>query len=329
MIILGITVIKLLCCFSKRIDKSIGRNGMDKPVLIIMAAGMGSRYGGLKQMDSIDEYGHLLMDYSVFDAKRAGFERVIIVIKRENEALFEERIGNRLRKYITIDYAHQVLENLPQGFSVPEGRTKPWGTAHAVLSAKDLVHGPFCVINADDYYGEHPFSSIYKFLTEDTTPNHHAMSGFRIENTLTENGYVSRGVCSMDGTNHMTGVKECLHIVPSEGGAIYTEGSVEQFIPNGTLVSMNFWGFQYSMMSEIEDRFSGYLTENLPINPLKCEYFLPLIPNALIQEGKASVTILPTDERWYGVTYHEDKDSVVEALKAMRESGKYPLTLWN
>lgn len=302
---------------------------MDKPVLIIMAAGMGSRYGGLKQMDAIDEYGHLLMDYSVFDAKRAGFERVIIVIKPENEALFEEKIGSRLRKHIQVDYAHQVLENLPEGFSVPEGRTKPWGTAHAVLSAKHLVHGPFCVINADDYYGEHPFRSVYDFLTNDTDPTHHVMSGFRIENTLTENGYVSRGVCSMDDENHMTGVKECLHIVPAEGGALYTEGETEQFLPNGTIVSMNFWGFQYSMMKEIEDRFSIYLKENLPVNPLKCEYFLPIIPNALIKEGKACITILPTDERWYGVTYHEDKDSVVAALKSMRESGKYPRTLWS
>ena len=300
----------------------------EKPVLIIMAAGMGSRYGGLKQMDPIDEYGHLLMDYSVFDAKRAGFERVIIVIKPEMEALFEEKIGSRLRRYIDVDYAFQVLEKLPEGFEVPEGRSKPWGTAHAVLSAKDLVHGPFCVINADDYYGEHPFRVIFDFLTNDNDPTHHAMAGFYIENTLTENGYVSRGVCSVDADHHMTGIKECLHIVPTEGGAIYTEGESEQFIPNGTIVSMNFWGFQHQMMREIEERFSGYLRENLPVNPLKCEYFLPLIPNALINEGKASITILPTDERWYGVTYHEDKDSVVAALKSMRESGKYPLKLW-
>ncbi len=171
---------------------------MDKPVLIIMAAGMGSRYGGLKQMDPVEDYGHMLMEYSVFDAKRAGFGRVIIVIKPEMEALFEEKIGSRLRKYITVDYAFQVLENLPEGFSVPEGREKPWGTAHAVLSCKDLVSGPFCVINADDYYGEHPYRTIYEFFKRENDPSRHAMVGFRIENTLTENGYVSRGVCSMD-----------------------------------------------------------------------------------------------------------------------------------
>ena len=301
---------------------------MDKPVLIIMAAGMGSRYGGLKQMDPVDEYGHMLMDYSVFDAKRAGFKRVIIVIKPENEALFEEKIGSRLRKFIKVDYAYQILENLPEGFSVPESRTKPWGTAHAVLSCKDLVRGPFCVINADDYYGEHPFKTIYGFLTGEGSETEHAMVGFRIENTLTENGYVSRGVCRLDEANKLTGIKECLHIVPAEGGAIYTEGDTDEFLPAGTIVSMNFWGFRYSMMKQIEERFSGYLRENLPVNPLKCEYFLPLIPNALISEGKGSVTVLPTDEKWYGVTYHEDKDSVVSALATMRRNGKYPLTLW-
>lgn len=301
---------------------------MDKPVLIIMAAGMGSRYGGLKQMDPVDEYGNMLMDYSVYDAKCAGFERVIIVIKPEMEQLFEEKIGSRLKKYIEVDYAFQVLENLPKGFKVPEGRTKPWGTAHAVLSCKELVNGPFCVINADDYYGRHPFQTIYEFFGKESGQTHHAMVGFMIENTLTENGYVSRGVCSVDARGHMTGIQECLHIVPTKGGAIYTEEDREQFIPNGTVVSMNFWGFQYSMMEEIEKRFSGYLEENLPVNPLKCEYFLPLVPNALIREEKADVTVLTTDERWYGVTYHEDKDSLVSALKGMRENGKYPLKLW-
>ncbi len=294
-----------------------------------MAAGMGSRYGGLKQMDPVDEYGHMLMDYSVFDARRAGFERIIIVIKPEMEALFEEKIGSRLRKFITLDYAYQVLENLPKGFSVPEGRTKPWGTAHAVLSCKELVHGPFCVINADDYYGEHPFKTIYDFFGSSQDQTSHSMVGFRIENTLTENGYVSRGVCRLDENSKLTGIKECVHIVPAEGGAVSTEGDREEFLPNGTIVSMNFWGFQYSMMKEIENRFSGYLRDNLPVNPLKCEYFLPIIPNALISEGNASVTVLPTDERWYGVTYHEDKESVVSALHSMRGNGKYPLKLWD
>ncbi len=301
---------------------------MDKPVLIIMAAGMGSRYGGLKQMDPIDEYGHMIMDYSAFDAKRAGFERLIIVIKPETEELFEAKIGSRLRQYMRVDYAYQVLDNLPAGFSVPEGRTKPWGTAHAVLSTKDLVHGPFCVINADDYYGEHPFKSVYDFLSNDTDETHHVMSGFRIENTLTENGTVARGICQTNADGDLTGIKECLGIGRVPGGASYPEDGTDVFIPNGTTVSMNFWGFKYAMMGEIEKRFSTYLSENLSLNPLKCEYFLPLIPNQLIREGKASVKVLPTDEKWFGVTYREDKDSVVNALKAMREAGKYPLTLW-
>ncbi len=301
---------------------------MDKPVLIIMAAGMGSRYGGLKQMDPVDEFGHSIMDYSVFDAKRAGFERVIIVIKPEMEALFDEKIGNRLRKHISLDYAYQVLENIPEGFSVPEGRTKPWGTGQAVLSCKSLVHGPFCVINADDYYGAHPYRSLYEFFERESDPSRHVMSGFKIENTLTENGYVSRGVCTVNDENDLTGIKECLHIVPAEGGAVYSEDGIDQFLPNGTIVSMNFWGFQYAMMFEFESRFGQYLHENLQKNPLKCEYFLPLVPNAMINEGKARITVLPTDERWFGVTYHEDKEAVVSALKLMRENGKYPLKLW-
>ena len=310
------------------IENKKKRGTMEKPVLIIMAAGMGSRYGGLKQMDPVDEYGHSIMDYSVFDAKRAGFERVIIVIKPEMESLFEEKLGSRLRRHIRVDYAYQVLENIPEGFTVPEGRTKPWGTGQAVLSCKPLVHGPFCVINADDYYGAHPFKMLYEFFEKNNDPSHQVMAGFKIENTLTENGYVSRGVCKVDERNDLTGIKECLHIVPAPGGAIYTEGEKEQFLPNGTIVSMNFWGFQYSVMAEFENRFKDYLYENIPVNPLKCEYFLPLIPDALIREGKARVTVLPTDERWFGVTYQEDKGSVVAALKSMRENGKYPLTLW-
>lgn len=306
-----------------------GEECMDKPVLIIMAAGMGSRYGGLKQMDPIDEDGDFIMDYSVFDAKRAGFSRVIFVIKPEMKDLFEERIGSRIREFIDVDYAFQVLENLPQGFSVPEGRTKPWGTAHATLSAKDLVHGPFCVINADDYYGPHAFQAIYDFLSADSDSRHHAMVGFRIENTLTENGYVSRGVCETDRNGCLTGIVERVHIEKADGGAEFTEGETKVFIPDGTIVSMNIWGFQHSMMEEIEARFSAYLEENLPVNPLKCEYYLPLVPNLLITEGKGSVRVLTTDEKWYGVTYHEDKEGVVAALKNMRENGRYPAHLWH
>lgn len=300
----------------------------DKPVLIIMAAGMGSRYGSLKQLDQLDNHGNVMMDYALYDAYVAGFRRVIFVIKPEMEKDFESRISARIRSKYEVDYAYQVLENLPEGFTVPEGRTKPWGTAHAVLSAKDLVRGSFVVINADDYYGRTAFESIYQFLTSDSDPTHHAMVGYKIENTLTENGYVSRGVCELDANDNLTGIVERLKIVKAEGGALIQEESGDIFIPNGTKVSMNLWGFQHSLMQEINDTFAEYLRANLPINPLKCEYFLPLIPNKLIQEKRASIRVLPTNEKWYGVTYKEDKEPVMAALKAMRDAGKYPENLW-
>lgn len=300
----------------------------DKPVLIIMAAGMGSRYGGLKQLDQLDNHGNVMMDYALYDAYVAGFRRVIFVIKPEMEKDFESRISARIRSKYEVDYAYQVLENLPEGFTVPEGRTKPWGTAHAVLSAKDLVRGSFVVINADDYYGRTAFESIYQFLTSDSDPAHHAMVGYKIENTLTENGYVSRGVCELDANDNLTGIVERLKIVKAEGGALIQEESGDIFIPNGTKVSMNLWGFQHSLMQEINDTFAEYLRANLPINPLKCEYFLPIIPNKLIQEKRASIRVLPTNEKWYGVTYKEDKEPVMAALKAMRDAGKYPENLW-
>lgn len=300
----------------------------DKPVLIIMAAGMGSRYGSLKQLDQLDNHGNVMMDYALYDAYVAGFRRVIFVIKPEMEKDFESRISARIRSKYEVDYAYQILENLPEGFTVPEGRTKPWGTAHAVLSAKDLVRGSFVVINADDYYGRTAFESIYQFLTSDSDPAHHAMVGYKIENTLTENGYVSRGVCELDANDNLTGIVERLKIVKADGGALIQEESGDIFIPNGTKVSMNLWGFQHSLMQKINDTFAEYLRANLPINPLKCEYFLPIIPNKLIQEKRATIRVLPTNEKWYGVTYKEDKEPVMAALKAMRDAGKYPENLW-
>lgn len=300
----------------------------ERPVLIIMAAGMGSRYGSLKQLDPLDDEGNVMMDYALFDAYSAGFRRVIFVIKPEMKADFEARVGSRIRSKFEIDYAFQNLENLPAGFSVPEGRTKPWGTAHAVLSAKDLVYGPFVVINADDYYGRSAFESVCRFLTSCDDPTKHAMVGYRIENTLTENGTVSRGVCETDENGFLTGIVERLKIVRHDGGALVQETDQEIFIPNGTIVSMNLWGFQQSLMREIEETFSIFLSENLPVNPLKCEYFLPFIPNKLIQEQRASVSVLPTEEKWYGVTYKEDREPVKAALKRMREDGLYPENLW-
>lgn len=304
---------------------------MRKPQLIIMAAGLGSRFGGLKQMAPVDPQGHWIIDYSIFDALRAGFGDIILIVKEENEPLFRETLGRRIGKKANIIYVHQKPDILPPGFSIPEGRTKPWGTAHAVLCARDAVNAPFAAINADDFYGAGAFRALYDFLTGDGPESEQAMVGYRIENTLTENGYVSRGVCQSDekGT-HLKGIIERTRIEPREGGAAYTEddGKTWTFLPAGTLVSMNFWGFRLGMMKEIESRFAPFLRENLPKNPLKCEYFLPLIPNQLIQEGKGSVRILPTPEKWYGITYHDDLPALQSAVARMKEAGVYPDELW-
>lgn len=302
---------------------------MAQPTLVIMAAGLGSRYGGLKQIAPVDEQGHILIDYSIYDALRAGFRNVICIIKPEMEQEFHEVIGRRIAPFIPVSYAYQQLNRLPDGFAIPEGRTKPWGTAHAVLCAKQLIDAPFAVINADDFYGRGAFEKIAGFLCAGRAPNEHAMVGYRIENTLTENGHVARGVCRQDENGLLKTVVEQTHIEPREGGAAYTEdGATFTFVPAGTIVSMNLWGFQTSILDEIEGRFPAWLNQNIPTNPLKCEYFLPLIPNALIDEGRASVEVLDTHEKWYGITYQPDMPRVKEALAQMKADGQYPAELW-
>ena len=301
---------------------------MNKPTLVIMAAGMGSRFGGCKQITPVDSDGHLIIDYSIFDAVRAGFGSVVCVIKPEMEADFRAAIGNRISRCVDLKYAYQTLDRLPAGSSIPEGRTKPWGTAHAVLCAKELVSGAFAAINADDFYGSGAFLEAANFLSSPHTENEHAMVAYRVENTLTENGSVSRGVCAVDN-GLLTGIVERTQIVPCEGGAKFIEGESETFLPAGTPVSMNMWAFSHSMLDEMQARFPKWLDENLAKNPMKCEYFLPLIPNLLIQEGKGKVHVRNTDERWYGVTYHADLEKVQAAIEAMRASGKYPKKLWD
>jgi NDP-sugar pyrophosphorylase family protein len=300
---------------------------MLKPTLVIMAAGMGSRFGGCKQITPVDDSGHVIIDYSIFDALRAGFGRVVCVIKPELEADFRVAIGNRLEPFVDLRYAYQTLDRLPAGFSVPEGRVKPWGTGHAVLCAADQIEGDFAVINADDFYGAGAFRVAADFLRADGNDLEHGMVGYLIENTLTEHGSVSRGVCTVE-KGYLTGIVERTRVEPRPGGAAYLEDGQETFLPAGTRVSMNLWTFRHSMLEQLRTRFSAYLTENLPINPLKCEYFLPLVPNALIREGTGSVRLLETDERWFGVTYHDDLVQVQAAVQAMRQSGKYPEKLW-
>ena len=303
---------------------------MNKPTLVIMAAGMGSRFGGNKQITPVDDAGHIIIDYSIFDAVRAGFGRVVCVIKPEMEADFHRAIGARIAEKVDLRYAYQTLDALPAGFEVPEGRQKPWGTAHAVLCALDKVEGRFAAINADDFYGRGAFEAAAAFLSAEGDEDEHAMVGYRIENTLTENGSVSRGVCEADAEGFLTGVTERTKIVRREGGAAFTEddGASWTFIPAGTPVSMNLWAFRRGILEAFPRMFADFLRESVPGNPLKCEYYLPSVPNRLIQEGKARVRLLHTDERWYGMTYREDIDTVKSAIARMKAEGIYPERLW-
>ena len=305
---------------------------MKKPILVVMAAGMGSRYGGLKQIDPVGKHGEVIIDYSLFDARRAGFETVVFIIKHEIEKEFKEAIGNRMEKHMEVRYAFQQLENLPEGYSVPEGRTKPWGTSHAILSAADVIDGPFAVINADDYYGPEAFKVIYDYLSthQDDAVYEYSMVGYLLKNTVTENGHVARGVCVTDSEGYLASVTERTKIATYEGGIHFTEDDGETWtdLPADTLVSMNLWGFGASVVPEIQNRFAAFLESALPTNPLKCEYFLPLVVSQLIAEDKATVQVLRSHDKWYGVTYKEDKPTVVAAIREKIASGLYPENLW-
>lgn len=306
---------------------------MNKPVLVVMAAGMGSRYGGLKQMDPMDDAGHVILDFSVYDAMLAGFEKVIFIIKRENEEVFRECIGDRIAKRMQVEYAYQDLNALPEGFSVPEGRQKPFGTGHAVLCCKDKIDGPFAVINADDFYGRHAFQMIYDYLSrpkEDNGMYQYVMVGYIMENTLTENGHVARGVCRIDESGHLVEIHERTRIEKRGDETAYTEdeGATWVTIPEGSIASMNMWGFEQNLMEELEKRFPAFLEENLSANPLKCEFFLPSAVQQLMEEGKAEVAVLKSEDRWYGVTYKEDKETVMKALADFKAQGVYPKQLW-
>lgn len=295
-----------------------------------MAAGMGSRFGGSKQTTPVDDAGYIIIDFSIFDAIRAGFGRVICVIKPEMEAGFRAAIGDRIAEKVELRYAYQTIDALPEGYSVPEGRAKPWGTAHAVLCALSQVEGPFAVINADDFYGFGAFKAAADFLIAEGDANEHAMVGYRVENTLTENGTVSRGVCATDAEGYLVSIDERTKIEPRDGGAAYTEddGASWTFIPAGTPVSMNLWVFRQGIVPAFEQGFEAFLRDTVPGNPMKAEYYLPYVPKAMIAEGKARVRVLDTDERWYGMTYREDIDAVKAAIAGMKAAGKYPEKLW-
>ena len=308
-------------------------NSKDKPTLVIMAAGMGSRYGGLKQIDKIDEQGDIIIDFSIFDAVRAGFSKVVFIIKKAIEADFKAAIGDKISKHIEVEYVYQELDRLPEGYSIPEGREKPYGTGHAVLCAKDAIKGNFAVINADDFYGRGAFEKIADFLTntEDDEKYRYAFVGYELHNTLTENGSVARGVCVVDENNNLQKINERTRIEKHGDDAEYTEDDAKTWIklPKESYVSMNMWGFTHSILDELEKRFKIFLDEKLKENPLKGEFFLPFVVDELLSEGKATAKMLPTSDVWNGVTYKEDKPLVSAAIKKMKDDGEYPLSLWD
>ena len=303
--------------------------GKKDVTLLIMAAGMGSRYGGMKQIDHVDEEGHKIIDFSIYDAKKAGFTKVVFVIKKENLEIFRREIGDAVSKYIDVEYAFQELSDIPDSFNVPEGREKPWGTAHAVLSARKDIHEPFAVINADDFYGRDAFIKAYEFLAQ-TDDGHYAMIAYELKNTLTENGTVSRGICDVSDDGLLTSVTERTKIRKAGEEAEYTEddGNTWSHLPGNAATSMNFWCFAEDFMGRIGAHFERFLKEEVAKNPLKSECYLPTVVSALLSEGKCDVQVIKTSDKWHGVTYKEDKPALTEAIREMKRDGLYPQSLW-
>jgi UTP-glucose-1-phosphate uridylyltransferase len=304
---------------------------MNKPTLVVMAAGMGSRYGGLKQIDPVGPSGEIIIDYSIFDAIKAGFGKVVFIIKEEMLADFKDIIGRRVEELVETSYVFQKIDKVPKGCDVPKDRIKPWGTGHAVMCCKNDVNTPFLVINADDFYGSSTFKLMQNYLTtleENSEVYEYSMVGFRLENTLTDHGHVARGVCEVDEAGYLKGIKERTQIKKFEDGAKYTDdGKAWVSISAGSTVSMNTWGFTPSIFEELEKKFSIFLEENKN-NLLKAEYFLPSVVDSLISEGKAKVKVLTSEEQWYGVTYKEDKPIVKAAIIKLVNNGIYSENLW-
>ena len=307
---------------------------MKKTALVIMAAGVGSRFGnGIKQLAPVGPNGEIIMDYSIRDALEAGFNKIVFIIRKDLEEEFKSTIGARVEKIAEVAYAYQEMEKLPEGFVKPADRTKPWGTGHAVICAREFLTEPFAVINADDYYGRHAFKMAYDFLTENQDKDgiyQYMMVGYKLENTLTDNGHVARGVCVTDEEGFLKDINERTHIEKRDGGAAYTEddGATWTELPMDATVSMNMWGFSASILKELKDRFPLFLKENVEKNPLKCEYFLPFVVDELLGEKKATVKVLKSMDKWYGVTYKEDKPVVVAAIQKLKDDGLYPQKLW-
>ena len=304
---------------------------MDK-TLVILAAGMGSRYGGLKQIDPVGPNNSIIIDYSVYDAVKAGFNKIVFIIKKENLELFKEVIGDKVAKHVKVEYVFQSTDVLPEGFTAPEGRVKPWGTAHALYCCKGVVNEPFVVINSDDFYGSGAFSRLSKWIDETeftTAPYKFAMAGYYLKNTLTDNGTVSRGVCEVNENGQLIDVIERTKIQRVNGVISYTEDGEEWFeLPEEAFASMNCWCFMPELIDEIEKYFIEFLSTEVKENPLKSEFYIPFLVRDMLTSKKCTVDVIETDDKWFGVTYKEDKPDVVKSITALVNEGKYPEKLW-
>ena len=303
---------------------------MEKPVLVILAAGMGSRYGGLKQMDPVDEEGHKIIDFSIYDAKDAGFEKVVFIIKKEMEADFKELVGEPISRHMEVEYVFQELTDVPEGFTIPEGRVKPWGTTHAIMQCRDVVKGPFMVINSDDYYGKSGYKVMYDFLCDTADEDYsYAMVAYELGKTLTEKGSVTRGVCNTDDNGNLSHIVETKNLVKDgDGAAVMAEDGGLTPIDVDTPVSMNMWGFKASLFEEFDKALDRFFKEKVEDNPQKAECLIPTEVDVLIKSGKATVKALSSSDKWFGVTYKEDKPFVVDSIKKLKEAGQYPKVLW-
>lgn len=295
--------------------------------LVVMAAGMGSRYGGLKQIDPIGKNGEFIIDFSIYDAIKAGFDKVVFVIKKENRDLFRDTVGRRIEGHIDVEYAFQSICDLPPCFAVPDGRTKPWGTAHAVLAARQYIDGKFAVINADDFYGAEPFKLMHDYMSASDTEKQYCMAGFVLKNTLTENGSVARGICDIDGNGFLTDITERTKIVKTPGGIAWTDDGDIHPLDGDSIASMNCWGFSRDFADCLQSGFDAFLNANRA-DLSKCEYYLPTAVREQMDAG-ATVKVLRTNSKWFGVTYREDRANVAFAIAEMQTKGVYPQKLWN
>ena len=300
---------------------------MEKPTLVILAAGMGSRYGGLKQIDTVGNNGESIIDFSIYDAKEAGFEKVVLIIRKEHEEAFRKCLTDKVSKHMEVEFAYQDMYDIPEGIKVPEGREKPWGTTHALLACRNIVKGPFAICNADDFYGKDAYRVIYNYLKNEISDDNYGMVGYLCNNTLTDNGTVTRGVCENTDGN-LSKIVEVQKIARKDGKPVYEDnGEWKELDPN-TLVSMNFWGFTPKIFEECEVLFKDFIGEAVKENPMKCEHVIPTAIGTLVKENKCKVKMLSSKDEWFGVTYKEDKPSVVAKIQKMKDDGIYPFDLW-